>query len=256
MSQKTVCLLAACLFAGALASGCSLFNKNSEQIVTIKAGPSWTHSTDVKHAADNGAVTDFLFIAKDVKFDTGVAAGLGLELWSGSLPNFGVGFEVEHFTARSPKQTTVECDFFPGLGGGCARGASPFVSQHYNATAFEFPLRARYGFASSNAFPNGQYQLFALLGPAIFLSRYFDAGMHFTPGHQSDTDTTVGVTTGVGLRYMVTPNIDLSMEYRFKYFSPRFNVTESGDPTRIKLNIASSQLLFGVSYHFNLFGRQ
>lgn len=240
-------IVIACLFSLSVTSGCALLfmHQNSEQVVTLKVGPSWANSTDVKHDFGQFGV----FEVKNVNYDTGVAVGLGVEHWFGSAPNFGIGFEVEQYNANSPKQERTEC--FTGFG--C--GLDTFVSQHYNATAFEFLLRARYGFMTSNDYRNGRYQLLALLGPAIFLSRYFDAGNHFVPGQQTDSDTTVGIATGIGFRYMVTPNIDLSMEYRFKYFSPRFNVTDSGDPARIKLNLASSQILFGVSYHFyNLFG--
>ena len=213
--------------------------------MTLKVGPSWTQSTDVKH--DFGPFG--VFESRDVDFDTGTAVGFGVEHYFGSSPYFGIGLEFEHFNAHSPKQTTTQC--FTGFG--CDRDI--FVSQHYNVNAFEFLLRARYGFMTSNDYRNGRYQLLALLGPTIFRTRYFDAGNHFVPGQKTDSDTTVGITTGMGLRYMLCRNIDLSMEYRFKYFSPRFNVVDFGDPAKIKLNLASSQILFGVSYHFhNLFG--
>ena len=251
MRMKKFLLLAVCAVAWGFVSGCALFmHKDSEQVVTLKVGPSWTHTNDVKH--DFGPLGTFE--AKNVDYDTGVAVGFGIEHWFGSLPYLGIGLDVEHFNANSPKQKTNQCF----TGEGCARDPlDPFVSQHYNATALEFLLRARYGFMNSNEFPNGRYQLFALVGPAIFFANYFDAGHHFNfPNHQKDSDTTAGVTTGMGLRYMLTRNIDWSLEYRFKYFSPRFDVTEFGfGPAKIKTNLATSQLLFGLSYHFyNLFG--
>ena len=245
--MKKLLLLAACAVAWGFVSGCALFmHRDSEQVVTLKVGPSWTNSNNVKHDFVSGDT----FEAKNVDYDTGVAVGFGVEHWFGSLPNFGIGLDVEHFNAISSKQTTNQC-----FSGSCSRDI--FVSQHYNATVLEFLLRSRYGLMNSQEFPNGRYQLFAVLGPAIFFANYFDAGHHFNfPNHQKDSDTTAGVTTGMGLRYMLTRNIDLSMEYRFKYFRPRFDVQEiQFVPAKIKTNFATSQLLFGVSYHFyNLFG--
>ncbi|MBI2180758.1 MAG: porin family protein [Deltaproteobacteria bacterium] len=110
----------------------------------------------------------------------------------------------------------------------------------------------------SKEYPNGRTQPYVLVGPTIFVATYTDPGGHFSPRRQKDNDTSVGVTAGAGLTFMVTPSIDLFTEYRFTHFSPQFRVTTDDFgfvvPAKVRLDANTHRVLFGISYHFNLFG--
>ena len=237
----------------------SIFDQRSafsEQFVRVFAGPAWTQSTDVKH--DYGP--DFGFtILKAIDFRTGPAVGWGLGHWFQSFPYFGLGVDVHLFKFNSDKQSITFCDTTPGFPTSCDRDEE--VSQHYRATAIAFPLMGRLPLSVSKEYPNGRTQPYVLVGPTIFVATYTDPGGHFSPRHQKDTDTSVGVTAGAGLTFMVTPSIDLFTEYRFTHFSPQFRVTDDFGigfdppaPAKVKLDANTHRLLFGISYHFNLFG--
>ncbi|MBI3065626.1 MAG: outer membrane beta-barrel protein [Deltaproteobacteria bacterium] len=117
---------------------------------------------------------------------------------------------------------------------------------------------ARLPLSVSKAYPNGRTQPYVLVGPTIFVATYTDPGGHFFPQGQKDTDTSVGLTAGAGLTFMVTPSSDLFTEYRFTHFSPQFRVTTDDFgfvvPAKVRLDANTHRVLFGISYHFNLFG--
>ncbi|MBI1997029.1 MAG: outer membrane beta-barrel protein [Deltaproteobacteria bacterium] len=108
---------------------------------------------------------------------------------------------------------------------------------------------------------NSQSRLALLVSVAgQMYATYTDPGGHFFPQGQKDTDTSVGLTAGAGLTFMVTPSIDLFTEYRFTHFSPEFRVTTDNlvpglvVPAKVNLDANTHRVLFGISYHFNLFG--
>jgi len=234
----------------------SIFDQRSafsEQFVRVFAGPAWTRSTDVEHNFGSFGI----FTAEDIDFRTGPAVGWGLGHWFQSFPYFGLGVDVHLFKFNSDKQSITFCDTTPGFPTSCDRDEE--VSQHYRATAIAFPLMGRLPLSVSKEYPNGRTQPYVLVGPTVFVATYTDPGGHFSPRGQKDTDTSVGVTAGAGLTFMVTPSIDLFTEYRFTHFSPEFRVTDdfgfAVPPVKIKNLVANThRLLFGISYHFNLFG--
>jgi len=229
---------------------------SAEQFVRVFAGPAWTQSTDVKHSFP----PDFdSFTLKDIDFSTGPAVGWGLGHWFQSFPYLGLGVDVHLFKFNSDKQSITECVTSLGVTN-CTPGTRE-RSQNYRATAIAFPLMGRLPLSVSKEYPNGRTQPYVLVGPTIFAATYTDPGGHFSPRHQKDTDTSVGVTAGAGLTFMVTPSIDLFTEYRFTHFSPQFRVTDDFGigfdppaPAKVKLDANTHRLLFGISYHFNLFG--
>ena len=233
----------------------SIFDQRSafsEQFVRVFAGPAWTQSTDVKHSF---ATVQETYLLKDIDFRTGPAVGWGFGHWFQAFPYLGLGVDVHLFKFNSDKQSITGCDTIPGFGTSC--GPDVEVSQHYRATAIAFPLMARLPLSVSKEYPNGRTQPYVLVGPTIFVATYTDPGGHFSPQGQKDTDTSVGVTAGAGLTFMVTPSIDLFTEYRFTHFSPEFRVTDNWPPVvpaKVKLDANTHRLLFGISYHFNLFG--
>jgi len=237
----------------------SIFDQGSafsEQFVRVFAGPAWTQSTDVKHSF---ATVQETYLLKDIDFRTGPAVGWGFGHWFQAFPYLGLGVDVHLFKFNSDKQSTTSC--FTGLSFPTSCEPDVEVSQHYRATAIAFPLMARLPLSVSKEYPNGRTQPYVLVGPTIFVATYTDPGGHFSPRHQKDTDTSVGVTAGAGLTFMVTPSIDLFTEYRFTHFSPQFRVTDDFGigfdppaPAKVKLDANTHRLLFGISYHFNLFG--
>ena len=220
---------------------------SAEQFVRVFAGPAWTRSTDVEHNFGSFGI----FTAEDIDFRTGPAVGWGLGHWFQSFPYLGLGVDVHLFKFNSDKQSITSC--FTGFG--C--GPDVEVSQHYRATAIAFPLMGRLPLSVSKEYPNGRTQPYVLVGPTIFVATYTDPGGHFFPQGQKDTDTSVGLTAGAGLTFMVTPSIDLFTEYRFTHFSPEFRVNDDFGivvPAKVKLDANTHRVLFGISYHFNLFG--
>jgi opacity protein-like surface antigen len=222
----------------------------AEQVIRVFVGPAWTQSADV-----SGDYIDpsFNFTSRDMNHNTGTAVGLDLIHWFSFLPYLGLGADLHTFWYNTPKQNVEYC-----TSGSCSN--TRVFSTNDRATAFAFPLLARLPLAVSKEHPNGQFQPYFLVGPTIFFSKFVDKG-GFLNGNsgstkiESGSDTSVGVTVGTGLSFMVTPNIDLFTEYRFTRFKPTYNLIDGfGDKLKVSDTVNTHRLLFGVSYHFNLFG--
>jgi opacity protein-like surface antigen len=96
-------------------------------------------------------------------------------------------------------------------------------------------------------YPGEHFQPYAGVGMGVFFARIKDK-----ESGESSSDTTVGLNTQVGLRYLVTKNVSVFGEYKFNYARLSF---DPSDPTQatggVKGNYQASHFVFGVGYHFN-----
>jgi hypothetical protein len=78
-------------------------------------------------------------------------------------------------------------------------------------------VKVRLHLSKSEQFPNGQLQPYVTAGPAIFHSRLKDSN-NVMPNNTRESDTNLGVKIGLGLQYLIGPNVGLFGEYRFTHF--------------------------------------
>jgi outer membrane protein W len=123
-----------------------------------------------------------------------------------------------------------------------------------------FMFSGRYGFLQDNEVPFGRLQPYIGVGPAIFFSStkptiWFPgglAGRNFNPGYKSDVS--IGLESELGLRYMFTKSISLELSFKYRYFAPSYNYSQTvlgqswGIDSRPNFNLFSGQL--GAAYHF------
>lgn len=150
--------------------------------------------------------------------------------WSG----FNLGVETEVFnTNPNIKQQTVTASV-PGLSAtGTVSGQDLRV---LNWSPFNVMVR----------YQAGQFQPYAGVGMGVFFARVHDG-----QSGESSSDTSVGLNTQLGLRYLVTNNIAVFGEW--KYNRAHFNFDPSS-PTQatgaFKGDYSANILAFGVGYHF------
>ena len=92
----------------------------------------------------------------------------------------------------------------------------------------------------------GQFEPYAGVGMGVYFSRIHDG-----QSGESSSDTSVGLNTQLGARYLVTKNLSVFGEW--KYNRAHFNFSES-TPTAatggFKGDYSANVFAFGVGYHF------
>jgi opacity protein-like surface antigen len=92
----------------------------------------------------------------------------------------------------------------------------------------------------------GQFEPYAGVGMGVYFSRIHDA-----QSGESSSDTSVGLNTQLGARYLVTKNVSVFGEW--KYNRTHFNFGSSS-PTQatggLKGDYSANLFAFGVGYHF------
>lgn len=92
----------------------------------------------------------------------------------------------------------------------------------------------------------GQLEPYAGIGMGVFFARVKDK-----ESGESSSDTSVGLNTQVGLRYMVTKNMSLFGEWKYNRASFNFAESSPTQATGFKADYRAHILAFGVGYHFN-----
>jgi opacity protein-like surface antigen len=150
--------------------------------------------------------------------------------WSG----FNLGVETEVFnTNPNIKQQTVTASV-PGL------SATGTVSGQDLRVLNWSPINVVVRYQA------GRFEPYAGVGMGVFFARVHDG-----QSGESSSDTSVGLNTQLGLRYLVTNNIAVFGEW--KYNRAHFNFDPSS-PTlatgAFKGDYSANILAFGVGYHF------
>lgn len=212
---------------------------SAEWFVDLYLGGAFTEKHDVDTEFPAGVVS-----ALDVSFNKSFTGGLRGGYW---LPfdvgplNFGLGVDFSHFAPNIDRQSTVFCGNF------CANGVFDDVDLSVWVIGFDALLRAP--LLKSAAFPNGQLQPYFRVGPAIFVAHANDRN-NFSPGDQTDSDTSVGVKLGTGVTWLFTRNVGVFGEYRYTHFSPEFTFRDGGVSANVSTSINTHSLLFGATFRF------
>ena len=73
---------------------------------------------------------------------------------------------------------------------------------------------------------------------------------NFSPGDQTDSDTSIGVKLGAGVTWLFTGNIGIFGEYRYTHFSPEFTFNDGAVSANVSSSINTHSLLVGVTFRF------
>jgi len=88
----------------------------------------------------------------------------------------------------------------------------------------------------------GQFEPYAGIGMGVFFS-------NLTTGGESSSSTAVGITTQLGLRYLVTQNVSIFGEWKYNQAKFNYSETQNNIPG-VKADYIANILAFGVGYHF------
>ena len=94
-------------------------------------------------------------------------------------------------------------------------------------------------------YPGNRLQPYVAIGPGVFFGRISTA---VTTGPDSQSSTTVGLNTQVGLRYHLTRHVSMFGEWKYNY--ARFNFKENENFFGVKSTYSMNHLAFGLAYHF------
>ena len=94
-------------------------------------------------------------------------------------------------------------------------------------------------------YPGNRLQPYIAIGPGVFFGRISTA---VTTGPDSQSSTTVGLNTQVGLRYHLTRHVSMFGEWKYNY--ARFNFKENENFFGVKSTYSMNHLAFGLAYHF------
>ncbi|HEY7363155.1 MAG TPA: hypothetical protein VIE37_03530 [Methylomirabilota bacterium] len=189
-------------------------------------------------------------ILEDVGYDDSIIGGGRIAYWFDrpivDRLTFGIGLDVFHFTPDIDFQTVDGAQTFGGL---TLAGEFAVFPIDISVVAVGLDLMVRWPLMPSRDFPRGRLQPYLTAGPAVFFSEIEDTD-NFSPGNQSDKDTTVGFKIGTGMVWYLVPNLAVFGEWRFTYFSPEWNVTDNGVSGKLETDISTFYLLVGLSLRF------
>lgn len=101
-------------------------------------------------------------------------------------------------------------------------------------------------------YPGQQWQPYAGIGPAVFWGHASGTGLscdHRCQGPEVDTTSmTLGWTSQLGLRYLVTPQIGLFGEWKYQSTTAHFDQVRS--LSHLEVSYETHIVMVGVSYHF------
>lgn len=212
---------------------------SAEWFVDLYLGGAFTEKHDVDTEFPGG-VLSALDISFNNSFTGGLRGGYWLPFDVGPL-NFGFGVDLSHFAPNIGRQSNVFCRNV------CVNGVFDDVDLSVWVIGFDALLRAP--LLKSATFPNGQLQPYLRVGPAIFVA-HADDSFNFSPGNQTDSDTSVGVKLGTGVSWLFTRNIGVFGEYRYTHFSPEFTFKDNGTTANLSTSINTHSLLVGVTFRF------
>jgi opacity protein-like surface antigen len=168
----------------------------------------------------------------DLKLQNSFMYGAKLGYYFDSIKWLGVETEVYNTTPKSKQQDVT-------VSGGGASGTQNLVGQDIRVLTWSpIVVLVRY--------PGERFQPYAGVGMGVFFARVHDG-----QSDESSSDTKVGLTTQLGLRFLVTKHLSVFGEW--KYNRASFNFSDS-TPTAatggLKGDYSAHILAFGVGWHF------
>ncbi len=167
------------------------------------------------------------FVDRDARFGTSIAYGGRGGYWISRVPWLGVAGDLSSLHAKGDK---VDIDLTP---------VSVMV-------LLRAPLLA------SDEIPQGEIQPYIGIGPSLSLYTYVSA--NFQPAAVPASGWTVrdrGFIVPAGVTVQLDRHLAMLVEYRYSYYEVHYDSSGFfGVGNKVDANLASHNLLFGLSWHF------
>ena len=95
-------------------------------------------------------------------------------------------------------------------------------------------------------YPGTRFQPYVAVGPGVFFGRITDPSI--TSGPATQSDTTLGLNTQLGMRYYITRHVAAFGELKYNY--ARFNFSENDNYFGFKSTYSPLHFVLGLSYSF------
>ena len=166
----------------------------------------------------------------DLSLHNSVMYGAKIGYYFDSMKWLGVETEVFNSTPHVKQQTATV-----SFGGPSA--TVPITGQDFRVL----------NWAPINVVVRYQTQLepYAGVGIGVFFARLKDGG-----SGETSSDTSVGLNTQLGLRYLVTKNVSVFGEWKYNRASFNFSPSPTQATGGVKGDYSAHILAFGVGYHF------
>ena len=155
-------------------------------------------------------------------FEDSVTGGVRGGYWFDPLPWLGLAGDVTYFGPDDDIPGGPEIDVIP---------ISPL-------------LMLRAPLVTDEEFPNGRLQPFAGVGPGIFVS-LVDFG-----GGDDDESVDVGLDVHAGLKFLVTPNVGIFVQYRYTWFEPELELDVGPFDVDVEPELSTHHAAAGIGFHF------
>lgn len=168
----------------------------------------------------------------DIKLQNSFMYGAKLGYYFDSIKWLGVETEVFNTTPKSKQQNVT-------VSAGGASATQNLVGQDIRVLTWApINIVVRY--------PGERFQPYAGVGMGVFFARIHDG-----QSGESSSDTTVGLNTQLGLRFLVTKHLALFGEWKYNRASFSFSdSTPTGQTGGLKGDFSAHILAFGLGYHF------
>ena len=143
---------------------------------------------------------------------------------------FGVEAEVFNTNPHQKQQAQTGCT--PSV---CAAAPDIISGEYIRVLTVAGNFMFRY--------PGKRLQPYVGIGPALFMAKLSDAA-----SSETQSATTVGLNTQLGLRYFMTRHVALFGEYKFNY--ARFNFSETANLLGFSGTYTAHNFVVGIGYHF------
>lgn len=174
----------------------------------------------------------------NLDLQTSLMGGVKLGYYSNTIRWFGVETEAFYTTPHVKQQTaTITIPTAPGVPGGSAQLG---LTGSYLRVITWAPVNLLF------RYPGKRFQPYLGIGPGVFFGTHEFAG-------ESQSSTTVGLNTQLGLRYFMSRHWALFGEYKFNYARFNFEETNPGQPIGldgVKATYSAHIFALGIGYHF------
>lgn len=163
----------------------------------------------------------------DLKLQNSLMYGAKLGYYFDSIKWLGVETEVYNTTPKS-KQQNVTVNGVPG-----------------NAIGQDIRVLTWSPIVVLVRYPGERFQPYAGVGMGVFFARVHDG-----QSDESSSDTKVGLTTQLGLRFLVTKHLSVFGEWKYNRASFSFSDSPTAATGGFKGDYSAHILAFGLGWHF------
>ncbi len=113
-------------------------------------------------------------------------------------------------------------------------------------------LRLRLPLFKSTEIPHGRVRPSFAIGPSVFITRFSETS-NFSPSGQSDTNTSVGFKTGLGVLFLISQQWGVVREYRITALEARAKFRDMTPPPTqetLKFTQLTQHFVGGLSFQW------